>query len=621
MRWCAAFVVVVLTLGPLFAGPSEAASVPPGFGITVTTPPLPNATVGTPYDEGLTATGGTAPYTWTVTSEAQLPPGLTIFGESIIGSPTAAGAYHFEVTVTDSSDPVRATKAVLSIIVTVPPLSITPVTLPAGTVGAPYDASLTETGGTAPFIWTVPPDQLPPGLTLTGASIVGSPTAAGTYPFSVEVTDSSNPELTETQPLSIVVGSAPPPVSITTSALVDATAGNSYGAVLTAQGGTPPYKWSVFRGSLPGGLTLNPQAGTITGAATSAGTYQFSIMATDSSSPARSGLRALSIIVAPQLAYPIHIAKGILPRGRVGKAYRANLRVSGGISPYKWSVAGGSLPAGLTLEPQAGTIVGRPSQPGTARFLIRVTDSSRPPGTAIRAVSITTSEVTPLGGLGTMVMSPVKVFTSTKGPLTFTYTAGYGGLAASGEIVITLPRGWSTPSTPPADVGFGCRGPSDASVSVRGRKIGITGVSLRPGETLALTCGIKGGRAPIAPGTPGLSTFTVSERFNATEPLTPLVTASPSVLISASTSGAIPAKTVFLLILGLCFLVGVPAAGLTAWRRHGPRRPAPPGVRAVARADLSGPVAIETRPHELTVVVRVEPHAGSATTTLEEVQA
>src|SRR5215471_15863947 len=64
--------------------------------------------------------------------------------------------------------------------------------LPDGTVGTPYSATLTATGGTAPYTWTLLSGSLPPGLSLSGAGVIsGTPTTAGTYTFTLKVVDAS----------------------------------------------------------------------------------------------------------------------------------------------------------------------------------------------------------------------------------------------------------------------------------------------------------------------------------------------------------------------------------------------------------------------------------------------
>jgi hypothetical protein len=70
------------------------------------------------------------------------------------------------------------------------PLVITTQSLPAATVGVPYSATLTATGGIPPYTWTVISGSLPPGLSLSSAGVIsGTPTTAGTYNFTVQVID------------------------------------------------------------------------------------------------------------------------------------------------------------------------------------------------------------------------------------------------------------------------------------------------------------------------------------------------------------------------------------------------------------------------------------------------
>src|SRR5580704_7395530 len=68
------------------------------------TSPLPNATLQSPYNQTLTATGGSPPYTWSFNTDiGGFPPGLSLSGSgNISGTPTAAGAYNFLVDLVDS---------------------------------------------------------------------------------------------------------------------------------------------------------------------------------------------------------------------------------------------------------------------------------------------------------------------------------------------------------------------------------------------------------------------------------------------------------------------------------------------------------------------------------------
>jgi hypothetical protein len=96
-------------------------------------------------------------------------------------------------------------------------VEIGPATLPEATVGVPYSATLTANAGTAPYTWSLAPgSELPSGLTLAQATgaITGTPNAAGTTDFTVQVTDSTEPiPSTATTQLSIKVLAAPPTVT------------------------------------------------------------------------------------------------------------------------------------------------------------------------------------------------------------------------------------------------------------------------------------------------------------------------------------------------------------------------------------------------------------------------
>jgi hypothetical protein len=68
----------------------------------------------------------------------------------------------------------------------------TDATLPAGTAGATYGATLTAAGGTEPYTWTA--TGLPDGLTLSASGIVGGvPAVSATSQVTLTVTDSSVP--------------------------------------------------------------------------------------------------------------------------------------------------------------------------------------------------------------------------------------------------------------------------------------------------------------------------------------------------------------------------------------------------------------------------------------------
>ena len=153
--------------------------------------------------------------------------------------------------------------------------------LPGGTLNTPYSQTLTA-AGTAPITWALASgSSLPAGLTLSNNGVIsGTPTAAGSYSFTVTATNGSG-QTTENMSIQINAASSGAPVINTASALPNGTLNTSYSQTLTAAG-TAPITWALASGSsLPAGLTLSAN-GIISGTPTKAGSYSFTVTATNS---------------------------------------------------------------------------------------------------------------------------------------------------------------------------------------------------------------------------------------------------------------------------------------------------------------------------------------------------
>lgn len=173
------------------------------------------------------------------------------------------------------------------------------------------------------------------------------------------------------------------PVFVQTAALPSGTSTVGYSSTVAAAGGTAPYTWSVSSGALPTGLVLNPATGVISGTPTATGSFPFTVMVSDSGSASAS--KALSITVGS----PVSITTASLAGGAASVAYSQTLGASGGTTPYVWSMASGTLNAGLTLNANTGEIRGTPTTAGTSSFTVRVTDAAS--RSVTRALSITIS--------------------------------------------------------------------------------------------------------------------------------------------------------------------------------------------------------------------------------------
>jgi hypothetical protein len=191
------------------------------FTLTVTdpalalTPPKPlQAVTGLPFSTALHASGGSAPYTWSVAS-GSLPPGLALLSDgTIAGTPTQAGSTTFTARATDSAAPSR-TSATEPVTVTVAArtLTVSTASLPDAQIGKGYSQPLTAAMNVGRVTWSLAGGALPPGLVLfpTG-TIAGTPTAAGTSSFKLQATDSTTPTpMRATAQLSIAVRPAVEP--------------------------------------------------------------------------------------------------------------------------------------------------------------------------------------------------------------------------------------------------------------------------------------------------------------------------------------------------------------------------------------------------------------------------
>ena len=154
--------------------------------------PLPTGTVGVAYSQLISATGGTAPYTFALAS-GSLPVGLLLSSNGVLsGMPTIQGTSGFTVIATDSHG---CTGSLLYALVINPPacptILLAPSPLPTGTVGVAYSQLISATGGTAPYTFALASGSLPVGLLLSSNGVLsGMPTIQGTSGFTVIATDS-----------------------------------------------------------------------------------------------------------------------------------------------------------------------------------------------------------------------------------------------------------------------------------------------------------------------------------------------------------------------------------------------------------------------------------------------
>lgn len=141
---------------------------------------------------------------------------------------------------------------------------------------------------------------------------------------------------------------------------------SDYAAKLNVTGGFPPYTFDLVSGNLPEGITMDSGTGTLSGNATSAGIFTFTVRVTDLSGTYIE--RACQITV---IAEPLTIS-GMAPTWTVGEAYSYTYMVTGGVPPYTFS--GANIPAGLTLDELTGELSGMPTEANPLNWTITVID-------------------------------------------------------------------------------------------------------------------------------------------------------------------------------------------------------------------------------------------------------
>ena len=181
--------------------------------LTITIPSiLPSGSTGVFYSQTLTASGGVTPYTWVLSGA--LPSGLALSSSgAITGIPSVSGTFNFAAQVNDSTRSFLTQSFTLTIAAPNLITITTPLTLPSGSPGVFYSQTLTASGGSPPYAWSLTSGALPSGLTLANSgAITGTPTSAGTLTFTARVTDSASSSATQNFTLTISAG-----LSITTA--------------------------------------------------------------------------------------------------------------------------------------------------------------------------------------------------------------------------------------------------------------------------------------------------------------------------------------------------------------------------------------------------------------------
>lgn len=267
----------------------------------------------------------------------------------------------------------------------IPPLVVLPTELARGVELRSYTEQLTvEEGGAAR--WSITGGSLPTGLALDAESgaVTGVPTAAGTFAFTVQVSD---------QQLFPRIGERSYNIQIiqrlaVSSTLASAQVGVAYSEPIVATGGVTPYTFSLV--GLPAGLSFDGTTGIISGTPVIADpSITLQVTVTDTGDPQQQRVANLTLVIRPQ---PLAFETTMLDDGVVNEAYTATIMTVDGRAPISFSVSDGLLPSGLSLNTSTGVISGTPTTAETSTFTIEAEDSDDPPTTITQEFTLTIAE-------------------------------------------------------------------------------------------------------------------------------------------------------------------------------------------------------------------------------------
>ena len=335
-----------------------------------TAPPVwQDFTLGTfqldaPYSDGVSASGGPAP-TYSVTAGV-LPAGLALNANTgaVTGTPTAAGAYDFTITVTNGTAP-DLTKRFTGNVVAAPAWT-------DNTIAAAFEVGLAVNDGVAASglptpTYSISAGALPAGMALnsTSGAISGTPTTSGAYSFTVRANNGIGTAIT--QVFSGSVSIAPAWTDQTLGAMQINVAYSDF----VSASGNPAVTYSISAGVLPTGLVLNTSSGAITGTPTSSGAYDFTISAGNGVGFAVTHVFSGLVSAAPAWT------DQTLGTIQLNALYIDGVSASGNPAPT-YSISAGALPAGLSLNTTTGAITGTPTTASPYDFTITVTNGSLP---------------------------------------------------------------------------------------------------------------------------------------------------------------------------------------------------------------------------------------------------
>lgn len=472
-------------------------------GVTISTPcPLPTAIRGRVYETSLQPSGGEPPYLWSLPAGA-LAPGLALSANGVInGTPSAAGQFSFTLRVTDRQNNSAVKSCSLRVIDSTDGQTLFITQLdPSGVLAGAADTTIRIRGdgfaASSVAVWNVGTA----GATDLATTWSGDPrfleariprallTAPGSIPIAVRSVVLTRQVFSNQETFLIAA-----PVEITTPCpLGDGALQANYAFTLTARGGFAPYTWSIAQGALPPGLTLRP-TGELSGAPTSAGTFDITLVATDSRGNVASRLCSVRIL-GPLTTAPATLVFSAVQQGAAappqfisvsasasGVTFSAQAAVDASVPWLRVAADTSRMPALVRVTAEAGSL-----NPGTYRGTVTITTD----GTTNRLSSIPV----------TMIVSPAQAAAIQPKPQVVRFAAGRGSTALPWQAVLL-----TNPSEQAIDLSAEATAPwltlATTRASIRASqpallRLRASAEGLAPGTYRAAIRLLSPGRAPV----------------------------------------------------------------------------------------------------------------------------
>lgn len=398
--------------------------------MTVLSPPVVSAipaqvaSTASAYSLTIPVTGGGGPYSYALAGSSSLPSWATLNSNgTITGTPSVAGG---PTSVTVNVSNTAGTTPVTFSLSSAVPVSIASTTTINAIVGQSLNTTLSP-GGTGPFSYAVTSGTLPTGLTLNAnGTITGPPAAPSSSTFTITVTGAIGTAAT------VVTYSATVAAPVLPSTLsLFATETQAFTTTYSLTGGSTPTGWTVASGAAPIGFSLS-NAGVHSGtpSAGSAGTYSYTVTATNGGGISNASSVTLTVLTMPVLT------PTTLMQATAGTSYTASAAVSAGSGALTYALVG-TLPAGLTFNSATGQISGTPTQSSasTSSFTVTVTNQAGTTVSALFTLPVAVPAVTRSGQSAAVGANTSSQSTST----TSTSRSTTSTAATSSSAAIVLP--------------------------------------------------------------------------------------------------------------------------------------------------------------------------------------